>query len=44
MVWGKAGSTTLDSAGDDVDITSLSESKFKMIMSHMINSGACSNK
>ena len=44
MAWGKAGSTTLGSAGDDVDITSLSESKTRMIMSHMINSGACQNK
>jgi hypothetical protein len=44
MVWGKAGSTTLSNAGDDVDITSLSESKFRMIISHMINSGACQNK
>jgi hypothetical protein len=44
MVWGKAGSTTLSSAGDDVDITSLSESKSKMIISQMINSGACQNK
>ena len=44
MVWGKAGSTTLSSAGDDVDITSLSESKTKMIISQMINSGACQNK
>ena len=44
MAWGKAGSTTLDSAGNDVDITSLSESKTRMIMSHMINSGACQNK
>jgi hypothetical protein len=44
MVWGKAGSTTLTSAGDDVDITSLAESTNRMIMSHMINSGACQNK
>ena len=44
MVWGKAGSTTLTSAGDDVDITSLAEGTNRMIMSHMINSGACQNK
>ena len=44
MAWGKAGSTTLSSAGDDIDITSLSESKTRMIMSHVLNSGACQNK
>ena len=44
MAWGKAGSTTLSSTGDDIDITSLSESKTRVIMSHVLNSGACQNK
>ena len=44
MAWGKAGSTTLSTGGDDVDITCLSESKTRMIMSHMLNCGAAQNK
>ena len=44
MAWGKAGSTTLSTGGDDVDITCLSESKTRMIMSHMLNCGAGQNK
>ena len=40
MVWGKAGSTTLSSAGDDLDITSMTASKFNQILGHHINSGS----
>ena len=40
MVWGKAGSTTLASAGDDLDITSMTASKFNQILYHTIASGA----
>ena len=37
MVWNKLGTTTLGSAGDDLDITSMTASKFNMIMNHWIS-------
>ena len=40
MAWIKAGSTTLASAGDDLDITSMTASKFNQILYHTIASGA----
>ena len=39
MVWNKAGSTTLGSAGDDLDITSMTANKFSQYMIHKIASG-----
>ena len=39
MVWGKAGSTTLSSSGDDLDITSMTASTFNQFMIHKITSG-----
>ena len=40
MPWGKLGSTTLGSAGDDCDITSFTASKFDFFMFHKILSGS----
>ena len=40
MAWGKAGSTTLASADDDLDITSMTANKFNQILYHTIASGA----
>ena len=42
MVWGKAGSTTLATSGDDLDITSMTASKFNQFMIHKITSGDAS--
>ena len=39
MAWGKAGTTTLGTAGDDLDITSMTSSNFSQILGHHINSG-----
>jgi hypothetical protein len=39
MAWIKAGTTTLGSAGDDLDITSMTASKFNMIIFHKLASG-----
>jgi hypothetical protein len=36
MVWGKAGSTTLATSGDDLDITSMTASKFNQVMSNVL--------
>ena len=38
MAWGKAGSTTLGSAGDDLDITSMTANKFNQFLWHKIAS------
>ena len=38
MVWTKAGTTTLTSAGDDLDITSMTASKFNVFLSHIFKS------
>ena len=40
MAWGKAGSTTLATSGDDLDITSMTASKFNQYMAHVIATGA----
>ncbi len=40
MAWGKAGSTTLTTSVDDLDITSMTASKFNQILYHTIASGA----
>jgi len=42
MAWGKAGSTTLSSTGDDIDITDLGGHKFNLFLNHKITSGASS--
>ena len=39
MAWGKAGSTTLGSAGDDLDITSMTANDFNQFLVHSIASG-----
>ena len=39
MAWAKAGTTTLGSAGDDLDITSMTANKFNVYLSHTIASG-----
>ena len=39
MAWGKAGSTTLTSIGDDLDITSMTANKFLCVMCQPIPSG-----
>ena len=39
MVWAKAGSTTLGSAGDTCNVTGLSNNKFNMILFHRITDG-----
>jgi len=38
MVWAKAGTTTLGSAGDDLDITSMTANKFNQFISHCLAS------
>jgi hypothetical protein len=40
MAWGKAGSTTLGSAGDDLDITSMTANDFNQFIIHSIASGS----
>ena len=40
MVWGKAGSTTLSSAGDSVDIGTITASETMNTMFHVINNGS----
>lgn len=37
MAWIKAGTTTLGSAGDDLDITSMTANKFNQFMDHWIS-------
>ena len=39
MAWGKAGSTTLSSAGDNIDSGTITASKINQILSHEIASG-----
>tara|TARA_R110002126_G_scaffold289580_2_gene444835 strand:- start:100 stop:1509 length:1410 start_codon:yes stop_codon:yes gene_type:complete len=43
MAWGKAGSTTLTSAGDDIGITSMTASKFNEVLGFGIASGSLDN-
>jgi hypothetical protein len=40
MAWAKAGSTTLGSAGDDLDITSMTANDFNQFIIHSIASGS----
>lgn len=40
MAWGKAGSTTLGSAGDDIDITDLTTNKFNQVLIHGLEDSA----
>ena len=42
MVWRKAGTTTLGSAGDDLDITSMTTNTFNQFLVHIISSGDAS--
>ena len=39
MVWSKAGSTTLATSGDDLDITSMTASTFNQILAHEVPTG-----
>ncbi len=39
MAWGKAGSTTLSSAGNNITVSDMTASKSNVIMLHKINSG-----
>ena len=43
MVWGKAGSTTLTSAGDTITISSMTASKFNQFLEHEIATGNIDN-
>jgi len=38
MAWNKLGTTTLGSAGDDLDITSMTANKFNVILMHVLQS------
>ena len=38
MAWGKAGTTTLTSAGDELDVSTTTPSKFNMFLSHQLES------
>ena len=44
MAWGKAGSTTLGSAGDTIDITSMTASKFNTALMHIFPSGSTGHR
>ena len=44
MAWGKAGSTTLSSAGDTLEISDLSANNFHIILTNTIASGALSTQ
>jgi len=37
MAWGKAGSTTLTSAGDDINVTSLADNRYYMVLGNASN-------
>ena len=39
MAWSKNGTTTLSSAGDDIDITSLTASDFNVFLGHILRTG-----
>ena len=39
MVWGKAGTTTLGSASATIDVSSLTDNKFLMALTHKISGG-----
>ena len=40
MVWSKAGSVTLPSAGGTINITGMTASKFNAYLTHAIKSGS----
>tara|TARA_R100000951_G_C2566912_1_gene157467 strand:+ start:10 stop:480 length:471 start_codon:yes stop_codon:yes gene_type:complete len=40
MAWGKAGTTTLGSAGDTIDVTGMTANKFNAYLTHAIKSGS----
>ena len=42
MAWAKLGTTTLGSAGDDLDITSMTANKFNQFLVHTLNTGGTS--
>jgi len=45
MAWGKAGTTTLSSTGDDIDITSMTASKFNTALMHIfVHSGTTGHR
>ena len=45
MAWGKAGPTTLSSTGDDIDITSMTASKFNTALMHIfVHSGTTGHR
>ena len=44
MAWAKAGTTTLGSAGDNIDATSLTDNKFLMYMIHPLATGNITDK
>ena len=43
MVWAKAGTTTLTSSGDEIDISMTTSSKFNMILVHQLETGSSIN-
>ena len=43
MAWGKAGSTTLGSAGDTITISSMTASKFNIFLEHQLATGNIDN-
>jgi hypothetical protein len=43
MAWNKLGTTTLGSAGDDLDITSMTANKFNQFMVHTPIDNASNN-
>jgi len=44
MAWAKLGTTTLTVAGDAIDVTSLTDNKFLMYMTHPLASGNMTDK
>jgi hypothetical protein len=43
MAWAKNGTTTLGSAGDDLDIDTLTSTKFNMVLLHALDTGGTIN-
>ena len=43
MAWAKNGTTTLVGAGDDLDIDTLTSTKFNMILLHALDTGGTIN-
>ena len=44
MAWGKAGSTTLSSAGDNIDVTGFTDNKVIMYLNHNIPTGSMTDQ